>query len=344
MTKFPFVSIIIPNYNGENFLIDCLTSVLKTKYGNFEIIIVDDGSKDKSLEIINKFKKKDKRISLIMNEKNMGAAESRNKASLIANGKVLVFLDNDTEVDKNWLSYMIKTLFKRSSTGAVQAKIIDFQNRDILQCAGVKLWAQTGWGLPIGQWQNEKKIVKEESIAGLSAALAVKREVFEETLGFDTKESVVTEDLDLSWRVWLLGKKVLLSPKSKVYHWTKSIEMRSNIGHNKEDIYFHLTKNSITSILKNYEINNAVKFVLSSFYISIGRAALVALRRKELSAFIGTLKGIFWTILNFSYILSQRRKIQIKRKVSDDKLFGEVLIKGSAFDIYNKHFSVTKLY
>lgn len=343
MSTSGLISIIIPNYNGEKYLYTCLSSVRRSTYKNFEVILVDDGSVDESLAIIRKFMKKDNRIRLLQNAKNLGAAASRNKAAKIANGGIFVFLDNDTEVHPQFLFSMQKTLKQRRNIGACQGKIIDFHKRTILQGAGVKLWAQTGWGLPIGQWQKHTLFNKEEKIAGLSAALAVRRDVFEEADGFDTKEAVVTEDLDFSWRIWLLGYQVILSPQSFIYHWTKTVDMRSNMGHNYTDIYFHLTKNSLTSICKNYEFINVIRFFFTSIAISFGRGFLVLLKRKDTSALEGTLKATGWIIFNSPYILFKRFIMQRKRRVSDKYLFKNIFIQGSPLKIYKKYFLVTEL-
>ena len=115
------VSIIIANYNGEKYLPKCLKSVLDTDYKHFELILVDDGSSDNSITIIKKYSAKDKRINLIKNERNMGAAASRNRAARYAKGDLLIFLDNDTEVDKFWLNDMIKVLRSNRKIGACQA-------------------------------------------------------------------------------------------------------------------------------------------------------------------------------------------------------------------------------
>jgi teichuronic acid biosynthesis glycosyltransferase TuaG len=91
----PLVSIIMPSYNCEQFISETIASVLSQTYKNWELNIVDDRSTDSSIYIINDFIKDDKRIKLILNDKNEGAAVSRNKAIEHANGKYIAFLDSD---------------------------------------------------------------------------------------------------------------------------------------------------------------------------------------------------------------------------------------------------------
>ncbi|WP_166373166.1 glycosyltransferase family 2 protein [Psychromonas sp. SA13A] len=89
------VSIIMPSFNCEEFISETILSVISQTYKNWELIIVDDCSTDNSVNIINHFNKYDKRIHLILNDKNKGAAISRNKAIEYASGKYIAFLDSD---------------------------------------------------------------------------------------------------------------------------------------------------------------------------------------------------------------------------------------------------------
>ncbi len=338
------VSIIIANYNGEKYLSKCLKSVLASDYKNYELILVDDGSDDDSITIIKKYCAIDKRINLIENERNIGAAASRNKAVRYASGDLLIFLDNDTEVDKFWLNQMIKVLRSNERVGACQAKLLDFKMRNKFQNIGVKLWAATAWGLPIGQWEIDKgQYDFEDDIVGISAALAVKKKIFEKIDGFDEMEAVVTEDLDFCWRIWIAGYRVVRAPKAVVYHWTKSVNMRENMKHNEEVIYFHLTKNSLISISKNYELNNAIYYFFYSLTISFARSFIVLIKRHKLSALAGTLKGVVWVFLYFPSILHKRSLINRNRVYNDKQLFDIILMRKSLLYIYNNYYIHTKL-
>jgi len=89
------VSIVTPSYNSEKFIEECVNSVLSQSYENWELLIVDDCSKDNSKDIIARFSSKDRRIKSIFLEKNIGAAEARNVAIRKAKGKYIAFLDSD---------------------------------------------------------------------------------------------------------------------------------------------------------------------------------------------------------------------------------------------------------
>ena len=114
------VSIIMPNYNCEKFVTETINSVLAQTYGDWELLIVDDCSKDNSVEIIKDFCGKDERIKLFVNEKNSGAAASRNRALREATGKWIAFLDSDDlwtcdKLEKQ-IAFMIENGYKFSCT------------------------------------------------------------------------------------------------------------------------------------------------------------------------------------------------------------------------------------
>ena len=100
------ISIIIPIYNVEKYLDYCLKSIIEQTYKNLEIILINDGSTDNSLEICYKYKKIDKRIILIDN-KNHGVSYSRNKGIDVATGKYIVFVDSDDTIDKNYIFELV---------------------------------------------------------------------------------------------------------------------------------------------------------------------------------------------------------------------------------------------
>ena len=108
--KNPLVSIIIPNYNKEEFLSICIQSVLNQTYKNFEIIIIDNFSSDRSLDVIKKFI--DPRINLFQFQNNGIIAASRNFGIKKSNGKYLAFLDSDDYWMKDKLSKSVKVLEK----------------------------------------------------------------------------------------------------------------------------------------------------------------------------------------------------------------------------------------
>lgn len=344
--NLPFISIVIANYNGESYLRTCLTSLLKSSVTNYEIIVIDNNSTDTSIEIVSEFKKRDSRIKILRNKVNIGVPASRNIAISKCRGEIVILLDNDTEVKTNSIEQLIKPLIDKTDVGAAQALLIDFENRNLIQMAGGHLIPQAIWLMGFYERSEYKKVkskLGDTNIIAISAALAVKKEVLNKIGGYDPLLYNYSDDLDFSWRIWVAGYRVVLAHKAIVYHYTKSVARRANIGANKFDIYFQMAKNSYRSIFKNYETVNVIKYLPISLFINLSRAILVLIRRGDLSALLATLYSIWWSILNLPNTIKSRADTQRVRKFSDEKILKEVFVSGSLIDIYNRNYRSSKL-
>ncbi len=108
-TSFPMVSVLMTAYNRENFIEDAIKSVLASTYNNFELIIVDDCSRDSTVNIIQKFLN-DNRVKLFINEKNLGDYPNRNRAVSLASGKYIMFCDSDDCFFEDSISYCVNAM------------------------------------------------------------------------------------------------------------------------------------------------------------------------------------------------------------------------------------------
>jgi glycosyltransferase involved in cell wall biosynthesis len=113
----PLVSILMPSYNAEKFLAEAIESVLQSSYSNWELIIVDDKSKDATLAIAKSYEAKDARISVYLNAVNLGDYPNRNKTAGYAKGKYLKYLDNDDVIYKYSLDYMVEAMERFPDAG-----------------------------------------------------------------------------------------------------------------------------------------------------------------------------------------------------------------------------------
>jgi GT2 family glycosyltransferase len=343
--KKSWFTIIIANYNGEEYLPKCLKSVFKSKYKKFKVLVADDNSKDDSISIVKTFQKKHKNLSFIKSKKNQGPSGTRNVALKKVDTEYIYFLDNDTEVAPNWLEEIVRVFGKHSKAGAVQSLLVDFDDRSKIQNAGLKLIPQTGWAIGISDGKNIKSRPKKPTeILGLSAALAVKTEVIKKSVNFDRAFVHYTEDLDFSWRIWVAGYEIFLSPDSVVYHKVKKIEERKNVGANNEIVYFHLSKNALTSLTKNFNLSNLLFYLPQCFAILFVRALLVLIVRKDASSVRGTAKAMIWYVQNMKMIMKRRSFVQNKlRKAQDKDFFNKIMLPYNPLEIYKKYFSQTKL-
>lgn len=333
------ISIIIANFNGQHFLEKSIPSILKSSYSNFELIICDDASTDQSIQYLTQIQNQDNRIILLKNQKNLGAAATRNHAVSIATTETLILIDNDTEVQSNWIEPMTVLLQNDQSLGAIQSTLVDYHDHKIIQQIGVHLIPHAFWGVPLGQGESlDSRSKKSQEIIAISAAMAVRKKVYTQIHGFDQLLGVYTEDLEFSFRIWISGFKIVSCPESIVYHWNKKVEDRQIMHGTKRNIYFHLAKNSIRSIIKNYQLRNLIYYLPFTCSILSARV-LLQLVKGQTESFIGTTKAVIWTILNLKDTLNERKFVQQElRKSSDKYIMDKVFTKKSLLSIYKQYF------
>lgn len=126
------VSIITPCYNSQDYISETINSVLNQTYTNWELIIVDDYSQDNSTSIIKKFQKENSKITLIENSNNLGAAYTRNKATEVANGDYIAFLDSDDLWKPNKLEFQLEFMLKNNTD-------VSFSSYELIDEAGKPL-------------------------------------------------------------------------------------------------------------------------------------------------------------------------------------------------------------
>ncbi len=125
------ISVIIPIYNTEEYLAKCIESVLNQDYDNLEVILVNDGSKDNSLKICEKYAEKDTRIVLIDKE-NTGVSDSRNHGLKIATGDYIAFVDSDDWIEPNMYSSMLESIIKTGADLCLSSYFVEDENGSVI--------------------------------------------------------------------------------------------------------------------------------------------------------------------------------------------------------------------
>jgi GT2 family glycosyltransferase len=321
-SNIPLVSIIIINYNGLNLLKKCLSSLFEIDFLNYEIILVDNNSTDDTIQYLTKNYPK---IIIIKLEKNKGFAEPNNIASKIAKGEYLLFLNNDTIVTKNFLSELINSINKNTQIGICQSLLLKLD--DSIDSSGDFIDE-------LGVVYNSKTSVNtdREISSARGASMLIRKEIFDELKGFDEQFFVSFEDVDLGWRVWIKGYRVVLSAKSIVYHLggqtTKQI---------KSSIAFHGFKNQLSMKITNFEPNLSLQKIIYFFilygthelkiwfdYSIRGTTTRTSTKYETNQAqkpnFKIILKSIFWLIRNVSYLRKKQKFVNSNRIISTKTL------------------------
>ncbi len=264
---------------------DCLISIRKISYPKkkYEVIVVDNGSTDGSVELLRSKFKWSKIVEL---DKNYGFAIPNNYGAKIAKGKYLVFLNNDTLVDKNWLIELVKPLEKDKSIGAGTSKILYWSRPRVINAMG-GFWTLFGFPGLIGDGERDDKFQDTRTVFFPSGcSMIIRSELFKKLGGFDSDYFLYCEDVDLGWRIWNDGKKVIVIPTSVVYH-KKSVTARSlNIN-----AYYYSTRNSLATILKNARRRD-IWWMVPFFLLSHFLALLWLIFQGKVMEGKGILKGI----------------------------------------------------
>lgn len=236
--RLPFVSVVIPNYNGERLLPDCLKAIRRNNYprDKYEVVVLDNNSTDKSRELVRRDFPWARVLAL---KENYGNTDSVNRGVKASRGEYIVVLDNDTEVYRDWLSELVKVAMSDDLIGICGSRLF---NMNIQRYVGEgKL---TMLGVPDVEikhpWKTECFFVS-------GCSLLIKREVLGKLeFFFDPTFFAYFEDVDLCWRAKLLGYKTYFVPSSVVYH--KKAQTASKWGNKMK--YFHY-RNKIRAFKKN---------------------------------------------------------------------------------------------
>lgn len=214
----PLVSVVVVNWNGEDVIPGCLTSLAAQDFGDFELIVVDNGSTDHSLEILNSSPLP---IRLIRNTENKGFCGANNQGIDLAQGKFIALLNNDAEADAGWLSALVRAIERDDGPlcGMVASKILLFEDRKRIDKVGHLIYPDgqnrgRGSGeIDSGQYDEFGETLWPDGCAALYSA-----EMLRQIGGFDEDFFAYADDADLGFRGRIAGWRAVYEPKAVVYH------------------------------------------------------------------------------------------------------------------------------
>ena len=318
------VSIVIPHWNNVDVLSECLESISNTDFENLETIVVDNASTDNSVASV---RSNYPNVKLIENDKNYGYAGGCNLGAEAASGDYLIFLNNDTVQEKDWISNLIKTINSDDKIAAVQPKILNYYNRNVFDYAGGSGGHMDIYCFPFargrifsfqendeGQYNN-----KEKCFWSSGTCFMVRRELFQKAGGFDKSFFAHMEEIDLCWRLYAMGFEVWVEPDSVVYH--KNALTLPMYSHKK---YYLNHRNSLLMLLGNYSIKNI-------FLIGIPRlilekmACLYSILMLDWRHFTAILRSLFWIIFHPNVIMKKRKSFSKIRTITDKKIMENMM-------------------
>jgi GT2 family glycosyltransferase len=297
-------------------LAKCLPSVLRTDYDPFEVIVVDNGSRDGSLDTVSKFQTIDKRVKLVRNSSNLGFCVANNIGASHAKGEYLLFLNNDIAVEPNWLRELVNVVDRSTSIAAAQPKMLMMDEPTIIDSTGAYL-------TPYGTMYNREMLCRDDTsrtrqsevLVATGAALLVKRDLFLKVGKFDPRFFIYSEELDLCWRIWLSGHTVVCVPTSVVYHalgWTTRALPSKNAF-----MFYYQHRNYINTLFKNLSFRHFLRYAIPYSLLFLGFTVHSSLRVRN--AWYYVIRAWSWNLVNFRSTYTNRLFTQnMIRKVADD--------------------------
>lgn len=231
------ISVIIPLYNVEKYVHDCLLSFENQSYKDFEVIIINDGSTDKSLEVVKKYIHKSKMNIKIIEQKNQGVSVARNIGITNSEGEYICFVDSDDMVSVNYLQELFEKI-----TEEIDVSICDIKNIQEVQ---------------IYEKEREREINSEIKIYSSERALnkfllrdlkpgvwsmMIKKKVLEENNIYFTKGARYSEDIEFIYKVLANSNKILVT-NSKIYYYRIRENSAMSVVDEKRKDGFELMKN-----------------------------------------------------------------------------------------------------
>jgi GT2 family glycosyltransferase len=303
-------SIIIPHLNGKHHLDDCLQSLRRQSFTDFEVILVDNGSTDGSQEYVRQHYPE---VRLLEMGRNLGFTGACNAGWQAAKGDIIILLNNDTEAHPDWLANVVDAFNRYPKAGIVASKMLLFDRRDHLHTAGDYVRID---GIPgnRGVWQrDEGQYDHEELVFSACGGSAAYRRALLDEIGFlDDDFFFSCEDVDMGWRANLAGWDVVYVPTAVIYHKLKAT------GGDVTGSYYD-GRNFLYLLWKNYPgslFRRHWRQIIGA-QLTITRQALKHWRGQAARA---RLRGQLAGLVGIFKMWPKRRQIQATRRLDDETL------------------------
>lgn len=240
------VSVILVNYKGTADTLTCIEELTRTDWDpdRLEIIVIDNDSGE---DLAAPLRASALPFRLVETGANLGFTGGCNRGAEEATGEYIAFLNNDARPDRSWIRAAMETFGREPDVGAVASKVLDWDGADVDFTEAALTWYGMGYkpfaGTPDdGRWNTERDV-----LFGTGAAMFIKAELFDELEGFDDRYFMFYDDVDLGWRLNLLGWRFRYQPASLAFH--KHHASMKAFGPFRET--YLLERNAIFTLFKN---------------------------------------------------------------------------------------------
>jgi GT2 family glycosyltransferase len=252
------VSIIIPNWNGMDCLRDCLKSLERLTYANYETIVVDNGSIDGSREMVSK---EFQRVRLVASPTNMGFASGCNLGFKVAKGEIIAVLNNDATVEDSWLSELVNTVCQDTGIAVTSGIVFYDKPGSIIWSAGARIDAISGIDWRVGHGTKIDDVAGIEDLDYLpGCALVFRRQAIDRIGFFNENYFLYCEELDWAFCAKRLGYKCKLDTSAVVWHKASMSRRKINLQG-----YYHQVRGLFRVYLKHFPI----RYLLTSLLFQL---------------------------------------------------------------------------
>lgn len=295
------ISIVIPNFNGKDYLENCLTSLFQQTLQAMEIIVVDNGSTDGSPAFL---RSRFPQVKVLAQATNLGFAGSCNLGVAAAVGDWVVLLNNDTVVEPDWLAELVRT--------SEPEEVAVVGSRCLTQGVPPAYYEMNGTLNVLGY--NIMRVFRDlrQVFYVSGCAVLIKKKLL--PVPFDDDYFLYAEDVYMGWRARLLGYGVLQSPRSVVHHVGSATTSKQRRGF----VLYHQQRNRVLNLFLFYEGKTLLKLLPLLLLDLLGKV-VEGLTVKP-GTFQALLKGYLWLLFNSRRVLEKRRRIQSKRRLPDREI------------------------
>jgi GT2 family glycosyltransferase len=307
----PAVTVAILNYNGRELLEVVLPSLAGQTYRDFETVVIDDCSSDDSIDYLGR---NWPGIRVVRTgETNVGVAAALNVAVRSARGPLVALLNNDIELDPEWLSQMVTALDSRPAAGSAACKMLNYWRRNELDCAGDVLAADgSAYGRGHGELDRGQYDREEEVFAPTAGAALYRSAAFGQVGLFDESFVAYFEDVDWGLRARLMGWRTCYVPSAVAYHMGSA-----TTNGVKNPLYYEMQRrNAIGILVKDMPTGLLVRHLPLILRRQVG-AIFDSVTRGMVTAHIRALIGAAARLPQW---LRARSRIQASRKISSKEL------------------------
>lgn len=308
------LDIVIPNYNGRQFLETCLQSIFLQTFASFQVIVVDNGSADGSVDFLQESYPSVKVIAL---SENLGFSAAVNRGIAAGDSPLVFLLNNDTELAPDCLERLLQAA-EQHDDAFFAPKMLSFREREILDGVGDG-YLRGGVGYRLGTMERDSEVYsKERRVFGACGGAALYRRVMLERLGlFDEDFFAYLEDVDLNFRANRAGLTCRCVPAARVYHIGSA-----TTGSKINPFTVRLsTRNNLYLLLKNYRASMAFRF-LPAIIVYQFFWLLFVIKKGQ---FFSYCSGLIAFLRGARQVFRKRRTILAAPGISERELRGRIL-------------------